>query len=146
MVAADAAPAKEIDEPSDFHGTSSARSVPARRHEADGCVQGYGGHCRSGAGGRSLDPERRIRRQEDHRERQDDDEPGHNEADATDEGTHPAPATAKHRGWPVGSRPDPGSRLVAEMPSSNSWALSHPRWSTQSLRRRAMWVVVLRSR
>ena len=34
----------------------------------------------------------------------------------------------------------PGSRLVAEMPSSNSWALSQPRSSTQSLRSRAMWV------
>ena len=34
----------------------------------------------------------------------------------------------------------PGSRLVAEMPSSNSWALSQPRSSTQSLRSRAIWV------
>ena len=33
----------------------------------------------------------------------------------------------------------PGSRLVAEMPSSNSWALSHRRSSTQSFRNSAMW-------
>jgi hypothetical protein len=33
----------------------------------------------------------------------------------------------------------PGSRLVAEMPSSNSCALSHPRSSTQSFRNSAMW-------
>ena len=33
----------------------------------------------------------------------------------------------------------PGKRLVEEMASSNSWALSQPRSSTQSWRKRAIW-------
>ena len=95
---------QEVAEPADLQRTRIARPPPTRWHEADGGVEGDGGHSGAGASGSSQNPQGRVGSQEQRRESQDDHQPRDDEADAADQRAQDVRAGARRRRWPAGSR------------------------------------------
>ena len=125
MVAAEAPRRGNRQSQRTFSAARIACPPPACRHEAQGGVEGDGGHRCAGAGGSSENPQGGCA--------------ARNSAERAKMITSPGtmkqmpPISAPRRprsrqaqkmaSWVEAG---PGSRLVAEMPSSNSWALSQP--------------------
>ena len=73
----------DVEEPAQLGAPAHAR--PARGHEAPAGVHGDGGDGGTRPGAGALDPQRWVAGQEQHREAEDEDEPGDDEGQASDE-------------------------------------------------------------